>query len=53
MLGSWYSVTSWAVQTLGCFQLAFFLPQGKMRRDQPMCMDEDSRTRKVTAAIGT
>lgn len=53
MLGSWYSVTTWAVQTLDSLQLDFFLPQGKMRRDQPMCMDEDSRTRKVTAAIGT
>ena len=52
MLGSW-SVTNWAVQTLGCLQLDFFLPQGKMRRDQPTCMDEDSRTGKVTAAIGT
>lgn len=53
MLGSWYSVTTWAVQTLDSLQLDFFLPQGKMRRDQPMCMDEDSRARKVTAAIGT
>lgn len=52
MLGSW-SVTNWAVQTLDSLQLDFFLPQGKMRRDQPMRMDEDSRTRKVTAAVGT
>lgn len=49
-----WSVPIGAVQTLGSFQLDFFLPQGKMRRrDQPTCMDGDSRTGKVTAASGT
>lgn len=53
MLGSW-SVTNGAVQTLGSLQLDFFLPQGKTRRrDQSACMDGDSRTGKVTVAIGT
>ncbi|KAM9594309.1 uncharacterized protein ACIBXB_018449 isoform 1-T2 [Morphnus guianensis] len=42
-LKSFFQALDWAALNL----------QGKMRRDQPMCMDEDSRTGKVTAAIGT